>query len=99
MMIGTSSASDYILKLQDVSRRDVGRVDDSERIRVWQTPVKRYVDLPDDVAGSVSALLDIGSLVTDTGGILSRPAIIARECRLPAMAATRKATVVFTDGQ
>ena len=99
MMIGTPSASDYILKLQDVSRRDVGRVDDNERIRVWQTPVKPYVDLPDDVAGSVSALLDVGSLITNTGGILSHPAIIARECRLPAMAATGKATVVFTDGQ
>jgi phosphohistidine swiveling domain-containing protein len=41
----------------------------------------------------------IGALVTDTGGILSHPAIIAREYRVPAVVATGRATRVLRDGQ
>jgi len=41
----------------------------------------------------------IGALVTDTGGILSHPAIIAREYGLPAVVATREATTRLRDGQ
>lgn len=41
----------------------------------------------------------IGALVTDSGGILSHPAIIAREYRIPAVVATGNATELFTDGQ
>jgi pyruvate,water dikinase len=41
----------------------------------------------------------IGALVTDTGGILSHPAIIAREYRVPAVVATGRATNVLRDGQ
>lgn len=41
----------------------------------------------------------VGALVTDTGGILSHPAIIAREYRVPAVVATENATSVFHDGQ
>ena len=41
----------------------------------------------------------IGALVTDTGGILSHPAIIAREYRVPAVVATGNATSVLSDGQ
>lgn len=41
----------------------------------------------------------IGALVTDTGGILSHPAIIAREYRLPAVVATGNATDLLEDGQ
>lgn len=41
----------------------------------------------------------IGALVTDTGGILSHPAIIAREYRIPAVVATGKATSVLRDDQ
>ncbi len=41
----------------------------------------------------------IGALVTDTGGILSHPAIIAREYRIPAVVATGNATELLTDGQ
>ena len=43
--------------------------------------------------------LSIGALVTDTGGILSHPAIIAREYRVPAVVATGNATAVLSDGQ
>lgn len=41
----------------------------------------------------------LGALVTDTGGILSHPAIIAREYRVPAAVATGNATKLLRDGQ
>jgi rifampicin phosphotransferase len=41
----------------------------------------------------------VGALVTDTGGMLSHPAIIAREYRVPAVVATGNATRLLTDGQ
>ena len=41
----------------------------------------------------------IGALVTDSGGLLSHPAIIAREYRIPAVIATANATSVLHDGQ
>jgi phosphohistidine swiveling domain-containing protein len=41
----------------------------------------------------------VGALVTDTGGILSHPAIIAREYRIPAVVATGNATALLRDGQ
>jgi rifampicin phosphotransferase len=41
----------------------------------------------------------VGALVTDAGGILSHPAIIAREFRVPAVVATRVGTTQLQDGQ
>jgi phosphohistidine swiveling domain-containing protein len=41
----------------------------------------------------------IGALVTDSGGILSHPAIIAREFGIPAVVATGNATAILRDGQ
>ena len=41
----------------------------------------------------------IGALVTDTGGLLSHPAIIAREYGVPAVVATANATALLRDGQ
>ncbi len=40
----------------------------------------------------------VGALVTDAGGVLSHPAIIAREYRIPAVVATGNATSVVRDG-
>ncbi|GAB3874053.1 hypothetical protein GCM10029964_015380 [Kibdelosporangium lantanae] len=40
-----------------------------------------------------------GAVVTDAGGVLSHPAIIAREHRIPAVVATAVATDVLRDGQ
>ncbi len=40
----------------------------------------------------------VGALVTDTGGILSHPAIIAREYGIPAVVATGNATQIIPDG-
>lgn len=42
---------------------------------------------------------NVGALVTDTGGILSHAAIIAREYRLPAVVGTGNATALLHDGQ
>jgi rifampicin phosphotransferase len=41
----------------------------------------------------------VGALVTDSGGVLSHPAIIAREFRVPAVVATRVGTTQLRDGQ
>jgi phosphohistidine swiveling domain-containing protein len=41
----------------------------------------------------------VGALVTDSGGVLSHPAIIAREFRVPAVVATRFGTAQLRDGQ
>jgi pyruvate,water dikinase len=41
----------------------------------------------------------VGALVTDSGGVLSHPAIIAREYGIPAVVATGNATQVIQDGQ
>ena len=41
----------------------------------------------------------IGALVTDSGGVLSHPAIIAREYGIPAVVATGNGTSVLCDGQ
>ena len=41
----------------------------------------------------------IGALVTDAGGILSHPAIIAREYQVPAVLAVGNATTLLQDGQ
>lgn len=41
----------------------------------------------------------VGALVTDSGGLLSHPAIIAREYRVPAVLATGNATRLLRDGQ
>jgi pyruvate,water dikinase len=41
----------------------------------------------------------VGALITDTGGSLSHPAIIAREYGVPAVVATRNATSLLRDDQ
>ena len=41
----------------------------------------------------------VGALVTDSGGVLSHPAIIAREYGIPAVVATGNATELIADGQ
>jgi phosphohistidine swiveling domain-containing protein len=41
----------------------------------------------------------VGALVADSGGVLSHPAIIAREFGIPAVVATRSATTQLWDGQ
>lgn len=42
---------------------------------------------------------NVGALVTDAGGLLSHPAIIAREFHVPAVVATGNATALLADGQ
>jgi pyruvate,water dikinase len=40
----------------------------------------------------------LGAVVTDTGGVLSHAAIVAREYHIPAVVATGTATTSVTDG-
>lgn len=44
------------------------------------------------------AIMKASAIVTDLGGILSHPAIIARELNIPAVVGTEKATQVLKDG-
>ena len=46
----------------------------------------------------VVAFSKIGALVTDTGGALSHPAVVAREFNLPCVVGTRRATQLIKDG-
>jgi phosphoenolpyruvate synthase/pyruvate phosphate dikinase len=41
----------------------------------------------------------IGGLITDSGGVLSHGAIVAREMNLPAVMGTKGATTLIVDGQ
>jgi rifampicin phosphotransferase len=41
----------------------------------------------------------VGAVVTDSGGILSNPAISARECGVPLVVATRVGTTLLHEGQ
>lgn len=41
----------------------------------------------------------VGGIVTDTGGVLSHSAVVAREYGIPAVVGTLKATAVIRDGQ
>ena len=41
----------------------------------------------------------VAAVVTDTGGILSHSAVVAREYRIPAVVGTRNATELLADGQ
>lgn len=41
----------------------------------------------------------MGALVTDSGGVLSHPAIIARENGIPAVVGTKMATTTYQDGE
>lgn len=42
---------------------------------------------------------NVGALVTDMGGLLSHPSIIAREYGIPAVVGTGNATKLLQDGQ
>ena len=69
------------------------------RARVRQAPAGDVLVCP--VTSPVWSVLfpSVGALVTDTGGLLSHPAIIAREYRVPAVVATGNATALLRDDQ
>ena len=46
----------------------------------------------------VVAFSKIGALVTDTGGALSHPAVVAREFHVPCVVGTRRATQIIHNG-
>ena len=55
--------------------------------------------MPGDIGGVNGPVPQRWGLVTDSGGILSHPAIIAREFGVPAVVATRVGTAQLHDGQ
>lgn len=46
----------------------------------------------------ISAILKASAIITDFGGVLSHPAIVAREMGIPGVVGTFKATKVLKDG-
>jgi phosphohistidine swiveling domain-containing protein len=74
--------------------RVIARIDELDRVRPGDILVCRSTTPPwTPVFGSIAAL------VTDTGGVLSHGAIVAREYRLPAVVGTKIGTRVILDGQ
>ena len=74
--------------------RVIARIDELDRVRAGDILVCRSTTPPwTPVFGSITAL------VTDTGGVLSHGAIVAREYRLPAVVGTKIGTRVIADGQ
>jgi pyruvate,water dikinase len=72
----------------------IARIDELDRVQAGDILVCRSTTPPwTPVFGSI-----IG-LVTDTGGVLSHGAIVAREYRLPAVVGTKIGTRVIADGQ
>ena len=74
--------------------RVIARIDELDRVQAGDILVCRSTTPPwTPVFGSIVAL------VTDTGGVLSHGAIVAREYRLPAVVGTKIGTRVIADGQ
>ncbi len=74
--------------------RVITRIDELDRVQAGDILVCRSTTPPwTPVFGSIAAL------VTDTGGVLSHGAIVAREYRLPAVVGTKIGTRVIADGQ
>jgi phosphoenolpyruvate synthase/pyruvate phosphate dikinase len=65
-----------------------------DRLRAGDVLVCR-VFLP----GWTMLIARVGAVVTDCGGILSNPAIIARECGVPLVVATGMGITLLRDGQ
>jgi rifampicin phosphotransferase len=74
--------------------RVIERIDELDRVQAGEILVCRSTTPPwTPIFGSIAAL------VTDTGGVLSHGAIVAREYRLPAVVGTKIGTRVIADGQ
>jgi rifampicin phosphotransferase len=74
--------------------RVIERIDQLDRVQAGDILVCRSTTPPwTPIFGSIAAL------VTDTGGVLSHGAIVAREYRLPAVVGTKIGTRVIEDGQ
>ncbi len=84
----STAHSDYLLELSDATRRDI------QRIGVKAANLGELASAGFPVPEGL-----VGALVTDTGGILSHSAIIAREYRVPTVVATGNATRLLRDGE
>lgn len=73
--------------------RVVRRIEDAGRIRQGDVLVAPFTD-----PGWTPVFPRLAAVVTETGGLLSHAAVIARECGIPAVLAVPNATRVIRDG-
>lgn len=73
--------------------RVIHRVEDVGRLLPGDVLVTRFTD-----PGWTTAFLHLGAVVTETGGVLSHAAVIAREYGFPAVLAVPQATALLQDG-
>jgi len=73
--------------------RVVRRIEDAGRIRPGDVLVAPFTD-----PGWTPVFPRLAAVVTETGGLLSHAAVIARECGIPAVLAVPDATRVIRDG-
>jgi pyruvate,water dikinase len=73
--------------------RVVRRIEDAGRVRPGDVLVAPFTD-----PGWTPVFPRIAAVVTETGGLLSHAAVIARECGIPAVLAVRDATRTIRDG-
>jgi pyruvate,water dikinase len=71
----------------------VRRIEDSGRIRPGDVLVAPFTD-----PGWTPVFPRLAGVVTETGGLLSHAAVIARECGIPAVLAVPNATRAIADG-
>jgi pyruvate,water dikinase len=73
--------------------RVVRRIEDAGRVRPGDVLVAPFTD-----PGWTPVFPRLAAVVTETGGLLSHAAVIARECGIPAVLAVRDATRTIRDG-
>jgi pyruvate,water dikinase len=73
--------------------RVVRRIEDAGRVRPGDVLVAPFTD-----PGWTPVFPRLAAVVTETGGLLSHAAVIARECGIPAVLAVRDATRAIRDG-
>jgi pyruvate,water dikinase len=72
----------------------VNKVEDLSKVEYGDILVVKYSN-PAWTVGMVRA----GALISETGGVISHAAIVAREMGLPCIVAVENATTIFKDGQ
>jgi pyruvate,water dikinase len=73
--------------------RVVRRIEEAGRLRPGDVLVAHFTD-----PGWTTFFPRLGAVVTETGGLLSHAAVIARECAIPAVLAVPNATRAIPDG-
>lgn len=74
--------------------RVIGSVEEVHRLRPGDVLVTRFTD-----PGWTSVFAELGAVITETGGVLSHAAVIAREYGFPAVLAVPEAMTAIGDGE